>query len=65
MSGFVSGSARSSFHQMFFVHLGSPKVSVLDGWNEGSGSGTLTLVKEVPSFRLGRWSGSRYGPSQP
>ncbi|WP_156041901.1 hypothetical protein [Bradyrhizobium sp. URHD0069] len=52
MSGFASGSAWPSFHQVFFAHLGSPKVSVLDGWNEGRGKrGTLTLVKEIPSFR--------------
>jgi hypothetical protein len=29
-----------------FFHSGSPKVSVLDGWNEGRGKrGTLTLAK--------------------
>ena len=51
MAGFASGSAGPSFHQVFLAHLGSPKVSVLDGWNEGRGKrGTLTLVKEVPSL---------------
>ena len=48
MSGFASGSAWPSFHQVFFSHLGSPKVSVLDGWNEGRGKrGTFTLFKET------------------
>ena len=56
MSGFASGSARPSFHQVFFVHLGSPKISVLDAWNEGRGKrGTLTLVKEASNLRPGRY----------
>ena len=51
------GIGSAIFHQVFFAHLGSPKVLVLDGWNEGRGKrGTLMLVKEVPSFRAGRWS---------
>ena len=46
------------FIKCFLLIWGSPKVSVLDSWNEGRGKrGTLTLVKEVPSFRKGRWSG--------
>jgi hypothetical protein len=50
MSGFASESARPYFHRVFFAHLGSPKVSVLDDWNEGGGKrGTLTLVKRFPA----------------
>ena len=57
MSEFASGSARPTLHQVFFGHLGSPKVSVLDGWNESRGKRcALALVKQVPSFRIEGWS---------
>jgi hypothetical protein len=48
---------------MFFIrcfsHLGSPKVSLLDGWNEGHGKrGTPTLFEEMPRqlVMASRWT---------
>jgi len=51
-------------HQALFTHLGPPKFSVPDDWNEGRGKpGTLTLVKEVPGFRPGLVMASRFARS--
>ena len=50
MSGFALHQLGRLFIRRFFAHLGSPKVLVLDGWNEGRGKrGTLTLVKKTPA----------------
>src|SRR6266513_1842652 len=42
------GISLAIFSSSVFSHLGSPKVSVLNGWNKGRGKrGTFTLFKET------------------
>jgi hypothetical protein len=48
--GIVDPRLAEVFSATLFAHLESPKVLVLDGWNEGRGEcGMLTLVKETPT----------------
>jgi hypothetical protein len=53
------GISLTMFFIRYFSHLGSPKVSLLDGWNEGHGKrGTPTLFEEMPRqlVMASRWT---------
>ena len=51
------GISLAIFSSSVFSHLGSPKVSVLNGWNEGRGKARhVHALQRDPSFRPGRWS---------